>query len=308
MSTTCPKPSRVFVLLLLLAGGRLLAQEDALFQTLEQTWRDASAAVTTRVPSAEELARVEALFVRTLSGERDSGLVVAWRQFGFRFYAVGEGEIWALRDIRNFGRGFYLFRPPGALPVLLQAPHAFHDLDTGEIAMRWFVEGPWLAGAWNTAHRYEVLPDLRPVDWVDRRDQYGQALTAAALSVMSRGVIVQLHGFEQMNRVTPAGRDAAVILSNGRETPSPAVWSLDACFEGFQLGQVRVFGEDVMELGGTRNQQALAVHADGGRLWFLHLEMDRPLRRNLVRDRSLRDDLAGCLLDRRLCGYPPRSR
>jgi hypothetical protein len=60
--------------------------------------------------------------------------------------------------------------------------------------------------------------------------------------------------------------------------------------------KVLLFPEEVRELGGTTNTNAAALRALGGAAEFLHLEMARDVRRDLVRQPALRARMGECLI------------
>ncbi|CAM2064810.1 hypothetical protein SCOR_05515 [Sulfidibacter corallicola] len=315
LSRTCPHrtgrvlgPMLIWILACSLvgAGTRTEKQGDAMAESLWSRWRASTVDVAVRMPSSGELQRVQRLFLQTLRGDRGQELQRQWRALGCRFAPLGDGTIWILEETRREGRGFYAFRPIEALPVVIQAPHVFHDLGSGPIVARLFTENRWLAAAWNTAPRRAKLDDGSKLDLSNRDDTYFQAFTLAASQVMTRGRVVQIHGFDAAKRRTAQGRKSAVILSSGQRKPGTTLTTIGGCMTALELGEVRLFGVDVFELGATRNKQGRLLQGVAG-VAFVHLELNRATRERLERESSLRGRMAKCLADLRVCRHPRRG-
>lgn len=208
------------------------------------------------------------------------------------------------------GRGAFAFRAPVAgqddpaanqdapidrVPILLQAPHRFADLRTGELARLLFTEHPFDAAAWSTVHRNRTAADGGTTDLSRRDDSALIALSRSFASSAPEGLIVQLHGFERSSRRSAAGRRADLILSNGTRSPDAGLQRLFGCLSTTLDAQVMLYPWDVAELGATRNPIGGALRAQG-HLGFRHLELSRELRQRLLEDAGQRAQLAHCLL------------
>ncbi len=190
------------------------------------------------------------------------------------------------------GRGFFAARITGGTPMMIQAPHQYHDLRTGLIAQKLFLESQAVAAAWNTVHRYET-DDSDPVHIPD---SYLHAMSRAFADTYPDGRIVQLHGFSAAKRTTAAGREAQAILSDGSRYPPRSLILLGDCLSQ-QLGiAALVYPHDVLELGATTNTLASDLRSRGFE-GFVHLELDADLRMRLVSDLEARNTLMGCLAD-----------
>ena len=248
-------------------------------------------------PMAEEQLRLaESLFREILQMIQvsDEWLASAWSQLGYAPVPVAAaGDDWVgLQDVTPAcrGQGLYLInrRPKGALVV--QAPHAYHDLHSGQIAGSLLREDVAIL-AWNSAKRsVRIEAGGALADLAKRRDSLFIAL-ARALARAPQGRLIQIHGFDNRKRRTNAGTTAAVIVSSGSRWSTPPVEHIAGCLRPIIEGPVLVYPREVAELGATRNAQGHAVRSHGHQ-GFVHLELNRRTRERL---RSAPAPLAGCL-------------
>lgn len=239
-------------------------------------------------PSPQAIARAEILFTRLLKNE---GVPPAeWQALDFQLQAetLADGTaLWVLWETPCHGKGLYVFRAGSDAQTVLQMPHRFYDTDTGVIGWELFAGGNFRAAAWNTLSR-------RDADLAHLADSYFNALTRAFATVSPTGRLVQPHGFSSAKRRGSAGQTADIILSNGTREPDAALKRLAKCLRpGFAT--VRVYGEDVMELGGTTNAQG-AILREAGQRGFVHLEMSRAVRMHLREEVKMRRRMIRCLL------------
>lgn len=251
-------------------------------------------------PSVATADRAEAAFHALLSGD-GSPEVLARVGLVRRRVQLEDGEALAVADPADDvrGRGFYLIQDEGAVdaPVLLQAPHRFKDLDTGAIVAQLAATGAFRMSAWNTVPRW--APDDRSdrrADLAHRDISHFNAATAAFAAVHPSGVVVQVHGFATGKRRTAAGSSADVIVSSGTTALVGPARRVRACLRSRLSVVVRGYGDDVSELGATTNRNAAMLRARGFNA-FVHVELDRPLRRSLRRDADQRGRLRACLLE-----------
>ena len=255
-----------------------------------------------QAPSWRTMQDARAVFRRLLTGEAEPR-AAALQPFGLvaRPVRLGTGRAYAVSDppAEVRGRGFYLLdqEAPGTSDVLLQAPHRFKDLDTGEIVAELVAGGGFRAAAWNT------VPRWAPDDRSDRSSDVAHldvslfnAFTLAFADAYPEGAVVQIHGYARGHRDTPAGRRAEVIVSSGTRRlhgPARAVCRcLDSALDAVVLG----YGESVLELGATTNRNAAALRRIGFRR-FVHVEMVRELRRRVLEEPDVQARLRRCLLE-----------
>lgn len=243
-------------------------------------------------------------------GVADLGVVAGVAELGVERWWVEGAEFVVLRELagRERGTGAYVFRVGGASggEVILQAPHAWFDVNTGRVAVAMMFDavGPSPRGLFiNTVQRYERGSPVVAgrADVCHRVEHLFSAVTDAAvgaLGVGAQGVgavgvgVIQLHGFDVAG--VPAG--TRVILSEGlAQAPSERLVGVGARVGAVLGAGVRVYHRDVRRLGGTTNVQARVVarHAGG---WFVHVEMAAEVRERLRLSRRLRRGLAGALI------------
>lgn len=214
-------------------------------------------------------------------------------------YYGPEGRWLILRAAGNHaGAGYYLFRT-GFLDqeLMIQAPHAIHDLYTDMLTKEIFRSLPVRAAFFSDYQRYggvgrEPTADSL-FDLAQNPDTLYQDLTIQWMLKRPKTIVVQPHGFG----TTAVDEGVDFIISPGtRNTPSPlfesVVRSLATAFPDYG---VRVYPKDVRVLGGTLNQQGRAVRAARGE--FIHIEMSLKLRRTFRNSAEERIRFGRALLD-----------
>jgi hypothetical protein len=266
----------------------------SLSEVAHRVWREGERRFVP--PTETELAAMEPLVRAAMQaaegGAEDlDGLAAPLEAAGFRveLWQVGPTRALALLERQHRGAGAYLFRV-GAAPAMrgrriLQAPHAYHDLDTGTVAARLFFElelGDVLFT--NTVHRYwspegdrTERPDA-PADVCQQAGSFFHAATRAALGRSAR--LVQLHGFGPREGVS-----VDVVLSGGsRDGAGTEVGAVAAALGAAGVSVAR-FPEDLAVLGATTNEQGGLCRGLGAS--FLHVETSRALRQRLLREDAL---------------------
>ena len=213
--------------------------------------------------------------------------------FELRPLRVGDRRFVALLDASGDGRGLLLLRFGGtASRVVLQAPHVFHDRNSGEIALKMWEASSFPALQVNTRHRYsrgrgdggeEALADL-----AKRDDSWFQALMLGLLDAIDRPLVVQIHGY---GRVTVEDPDLDVIVSGGAYPRADVVQAfVDTLRELSPSTGVAAYPDDTGLLGAQLNRQGRAVAARPGGA-FLHVEIGPELRDTLRIDPAARSSL-----------------
>lgn len=238
------------------------------------------------------LRRVRSFFDRVLSGDAETDeLAREANHLGLRVMEVrARGErllVIAEREGKKRGGGIYAVRRRASLPLLLQAPHSFYDLHTGELAARFFEELPAAAVAWNSVHRGRSREARAASDLAHVEKSVFQTFLEAFAARHPQGAVLQFHGFSRGKRKTPAGERAGVILSNGTRKPRPSLIERRDALRALLEEPVEVYPIDVRELGGTTNVQGRWIRRES-RLRFTHCEMSLGVRKRLRKDRELR--------------------
>jgi hypothetical protein len=258
-----------------LAGADLWSQADGLRN--DDGYADAS---------TWRQAQVRAL-VSDMVREIDAGALPASARR--RAQAAGlvleEREGWVvLHSLPEAADGFYAFRKgaQGAPQLVLEAPHAWYDLNTGRISCALFEAGYGRALLLNSAQRKAPVgsDEALGADVAHRAGSVYQAAHLGVVDALEDPLVVQLHGFG-------AGHgDYAAVVSQGADDPSEA-WLSDTIMALEPLlgsyGSL-VPGETVPKLSGRSNVQGQAATASSR---FLHLELSRDVRRALVASAEL---------------------
>jgi hypothetical protein len=303
--------------LVLLAGAAWCQTPPATLAAM----RAASRSQRCEPPTEAQMQAATDLFRRLFAGEREGEKVSSLcRALSYEIVPVvaGEETVLVLREMEDArkGRGLFAFRvsapapecagagapkspaPPAASteapppPIALQAPHSYYDRHTGEIAERLFLEHPFTAAAWNTAHRYAAADGSSDLCHTDR--SLLSSFTRAFVTAFPKGIIVQVHGFAGSKLRSPDAAAAGGILSNG--TPAPPRWvkGAAACLADHFTGPMLTYPDDIQELGATENEQGRLLRTLG-RGSFLHIEFSLPARQLLKGDENVRRHLWNCL-------------
>ncbi len=242
-------------------------------------------------PSAETLKQAQLLFERTLTVTDDiSELVTAWNGLGFRLTAeIITGErVLKLEEIDSAaGGGLYRFRSDAAQRIALQAPHRYDDLLTEPIARELFINNSIAALAISTVRRGQV-------DLCKETKSYFHAFTLAFVTVYPTGRILQIHGFEKETRRTDANQKTDAIISSGSKKPAQWVREYARGLSNLSDAAIKLYPDDVDELGGTQNTQGRLLRSLGND-GFAHIELSYELRRKMKADANLRQRLLDCL-------------
>lgn len=226
--------------------------------------------------------------------------------------------LWVLvePDSRRRGGGIYLFRRDAAVlserPLrVLQAPHSYYDTRTGRLALTLLVRGsadarPDALFA-NSMHRYgrpgsEIPVTPVPTDLSHNPNHLFSAMTDTLARTHGRAQVVQLHGFarlktkegekEEKDKMTEPAVEA-IVSAGLRERSSVRARSTAQALRSV-LQEVRVFPEEVDQLGATTNVQGKLLRMVP-RSSFVHVELSKDTRDRLANDPALLDRLGAGL-------------
>lgn len=283
---------RAILMALALGAGAPAPAQDGI--TLAALLGDAIEGGDYAIPRPDELQAAESLFRRLALDIPADKLNADAAALGMEIVTDGLLVILREQPTARRGRGFYVFRR-GSDADVLHVPHGFKDEMTREIGLALFLEGRFAAAGWNTVPRYYERDGARvDADLAHLPDSWFTAFARATASAWPRGRTLQLHGFANEKRRSPAGAGAALILSNGTEAPPPALRALRDCLSRSLREPAALYPQDVRELGGTTNAQGEALR-ELRYAGFLHLETSRDLRQRLRDDRTSRATLLNCL-------------
>ncbi len=197
-------------------------------------------------------------------------------------HRVGPETFILLTELQPDGTGWSAWRCGPARDLVLQAPHAMHDLDTDLVVRLAFVRGTARGAMWSTVHRYRAEPDEHPADEVHPADvtrqpaSLFQSTSLAIASVRRELRFIQVHGF------AASERDPDVIVSTARRA-RPAGPAADVLATHLPARRVATWAVDTNLLGATDNVLLRAL--SGSREpRVLHLELSREVRRQWAAD------------------------
>ncbi len=214
------------------------------------------------------------------------------------------------------GSGLYAFRiatrHAGQPTIVLQVPHAYHDVGTAVIARKlFFASAPrqrFRALFINTMHRYQQRPGVRgprvvnPADVAHNPDHMFTAATRALDQGAGPLRVIQLHGF-----AAQSARGIGAIVSTAGPR-SPAVTTRYAAALTSVIDEpVRRYPEDIGSLGGTQSAQRAAL-AGSKTAEFVHLELSPTSRRSLRKTRVAIDAFARAVLIDAASAVPTPTR
>lgn len=219
----------------------------------------------------------------------DPGLLAALAEeaaaLGFELVAVqAAGEsVAVLRDTSGDGRGLLVVRfGAAARPVVLQAPHSFFDIGTGQLAAEIMARSDFRVLQVNTRHRTvaETEPGRPPpADLAHRTDSWFHALTLGVLDALEQPLLVQLHGFGRQS-LPDEGVDVVASCGATDHTALLAAFA-DSLSSGLPGLGVARYPDDISVLGGTTNVQGRALLGRAGAA-FLHLELSPEARKRVL--------------------------
>ena len=250
------------------------------------------------VPDLEPLQRlhVSRLFSNIMTsaptGEIPDELAQEALNLGF-FMRVDEDilVLWG----RNDPHGLFAIRLGPARDLLIQAPHSYFDLGTGELASALFRETGARALFLNSAHRFggaggqaELFEDPEgpsAPDVAHRPFSAFQSATFGFLEASQLPFVVQIHGYRSRDG------EAAVISPGSALQPNDLLEPIFESLRGYESGAVT--GEQVPELAGRQNVQGQIC---ANRASFVHLELSRETRLLLNSSEEERQGLVGAII------------
>lgn len=279
---------------------------------LKPAWRDLAPA-----EGAALRGLVLSLWEAAPSGTLPADAAKAATSLGMRIerWRLADREHWVLQELDDarHGAGAYVFAigaPSPAVPaLLLESPHAYHDLNTGRIGAAMYFTPP--AGPapraffTNTVHRYTTSTGARtpgkdaPADACHNPFHPIAVATLAVARTLPGITVIQLHGFAaggatDEDESGPPASVSAVVSAGRKEVPSPLSQAVATRLKE-QLGAgVMLYPTDIALLGATTNVEMRALDPIPTAR-FLHLELSSTLRDQLLHDAARRDAVATTL-------------
>lgn len=299
----------------------LPSRQYTLAEAKEHLWRP-ELRPPYRNPTPAEVDAVEVLIPELLraagAGVIDPGAVARASSVGLRverWEIAGTSPQLVLSEEpdQRRGAGAYLFSTahPAAGPHwwLLEAPHAYHDKNTGAIGLQLYLSPP--PGATpsafftNSVHRYtqtdgrRTKRDYNPADACHARGHLLNVATQAAARAASGAVVVQIHGFDGDEEdldggVRPPPDTLAVVSGGEADAPTPFAAAAAGALRSVFGEGIRLFPTEASALGATTNVEMQGLR-DAPRATFLHVEASDRLRDLLVQDAGRRDAFGAAL-------------
>lgn len=272
-------------------------------------------------PSSKNLTEFNKLFFEfaknVFSGNtaKSRSLANNFKSLGFEITELNKNSehFFVLTETVVKGGGFYVLREKPSSSLVIMAPHTFFDVGTGDIALNSFLNTKAFILMTNTIHRYTSAPNYFvnkenknspkekisdnydsdsinvDSDLAHNENNFFFCAFKAILQTLDKGVVVQLHGFN--NKKDDRNNSAFdMIISPGKEvSPKDVVvkqvyLSLKNDLLPFKIG---LYGEDANFLGATTNIHAKFLNSNFPKMQFLHLEMSQLLRQKLMSDHNL---------------------
>jgi len=196
---------------------------------------------------------------------------------------------------RESSHGLFAIRLGEARDLLIQAPHSFFDLGTGELAADLFNETMARGLYLNSAHRFggpnadlEQFEDPNgPVapDVAHRPFSAFQSATFGFLEAIQLPLVVQIHGYRSREG------EAAVVSSGSALQPEDLIEPIIESLRGYESGAVT--GRQLPELAGRRNVQGQIC---ANRASFIHIELSQETRQQLGSSQESRRDLVEAII------------
>jgi hypothetical protein len=210
---------------------------------------------------------------------------------GFVGRIADSGRFWLLaeEDARKRGAGLCVLRTGKARSLLIQAPHTFFDRGTLEIALAAFERLEARALLINTMRRSnadtkkERAKDARegdsPQDLAHAKRSFFSTAHVELTKADPEMVVVQIHGFKDSRA---PGVDVVVSASKTEGDARAVAARLRDVVAG---DGVRLYPDQIDDLGGTKNRQAELSRA--AKAAFVHVEISSAFRNRLNGDPEL---------------------
>lgn len=254
-----------------------------------------------RSPDKNKQQEAKLLFSEHITGRFESSQKRRWNKLGLQLKqgkSISGQPVIIITPKGNHreGQGLFWICATCRSPVMLQAPHRFNDLYSGEIVSELTKRLGAQAAAWNSTPRH--LKDGasgRYSDQTHNTDSYFQSFTRAWAEWTGSRFLIQIHGYRKDKRSTYAGKTSDIIISGGsRGMISPASITIGKCLKEKSIRGVRIYPLDIQELGGTKNQQGKRFRKKHP-LGFVHIELSYHIRKNISKKPDILKHLSQCI-------------
>ena len=233
-----------------------------------------------------DLIQFEKIFREVLSGNLNNKLISNLKKLNFQLLEKKDYFILSELAPRMHGAGIYIINKSSENNVLIQAPHAYYDRNTVNIAIKIVQENDIKALSINTVHRN--LADMAHI-----KDTVFVAFSRVFSNVFFKNKIIQLHGFNESKRLETYSVD--FILSNGTASHYQNLTRQSECLSRKLRSLVKVYPLNISVLGGTTNSTGRMLRSNGVS-GFEHIEIGSKMRQSLKRSSTKRNLFSQCIL------------
>ncbi len=261
--------------------------------SLSKIWEDKRADIYQSYTDAQ-LEVAQKIFEKILRGKASKEIVSEFKSLNLNLIELDDYYVVVENKKPYSGHGMFVVRKTGDSRIFMQAPHAYHDMKTGRIALKIMQENDIKVLAVNTLNRRYKSSSGKVVnsDMAHLYKTLFVQFSKAFSNVFYDGKIIQLHGFNANKHM--ASDKQELIVSNGTVAPDRGILEQSYCLRNMLSINVHVYPKDVNFLGGTTNAIGRVLR-DIGFLGFEHIEMSLPLRKSLSGSKKQRQKFTSCL-------------
>ncbi|HJO93389.1 MAG TPA: hypothetical protein QF753_08310 [Victivallales bacterium] len=223
----------------------------------------------------------------------------AWNALGMSIKIIDRGNreylvVYESKG-RKTGKGFYMFcKNKLTRDIALEMPHRFFDTSTGIIGYKMMLSGYFVAGAWNSVHRYQAPNDGEgSSDMAHTPDSFFYAYTKAfANSMPKKAIMLQIHGYDKLSHKEHEEKRPKAVISNSTKTPSKRFLYYANLLKAILPKPTFIYPEvEFKALAALDNIQAKVLRDESKDQVFIHLEMAKSTRDKIKNDAKFRSKL-----------------
>lgn len=234
------------------------------------------------MPSQQTQTTAEDLFYRLFTKPISELDPQEWDQIGFSVLDTENYIVIREKENDHTGKGTYLIRKVKNVPQIVLIPHYPSDIHTATLGAQLLEEGPFLAAGFSSVHRKQG-------NLTRETNSIYNAFTRAFARSFPHGNIVQLHGWEDQKH----GAAVDLIMSSTLKQPPQGFMGYNQCLKKLPF-RVAAYPLEFDILGGEKNTNAKAFYETSMSGLFFHLEMNRPMRKDLIHNKGLRTQFEKC--------------
>ncbi|MCP4180483.1 MAG: hypothetical protein GY756_22200 [bacterium] len=271
-----------------------------------QLYLDSSKGGIFTPPSQTSIEKATKLFEKLFKWKLTVADKNAWKTLGMNIKKITRGN----RDYivvyepksQKTGKGFYIFcKSKLTKDIALEMPHRFFDTGTGIIGYKMMLSGRFIAGAWNSVHRYQTPNDGEgSSDMAHTTDSFFYAYTKAfANSMPKKAILLQLHGYDKLSHKEHGEERPKAVISNSTKNPAKLFLYYANLLKAILPKPTFIFPEvEFNALAALDNVQAKILRDASKDQLFIHLEMAKSTRDKIKNDSKFRAKLIKVLISK----------